>query len=104
MTDADLQQLVSLLWQSGAEAMAVNGYRLGVQTSIRTAGQTILIGVNSIESPYTIQAIGDKNTLAHAVSADSQPALYESYAESGIYPQVAKSDSIRLEAWRQYWD
>ncbi|MFR3302221.1 DUF881 domain-containing protein [Bifidobacterium pullorum] len=98
VTDADLQQLVSLLWQSGAEAMAVNGYRLGVQTSIRTAGQTILIGVNSIESPYTIQAIGDKNTLAHAVSADSQPALYESYAESGIYPQVAKSDSIRLEA------
>ena len=60
VTDADLQQLVSLLWQSGAEAMAVNGYRLGVQTSIRTAGQTILIGVNSIESPYTIQAIGDK--------------------------------------------
>ena len=42
--DADLQTLVSLLWQAGAEAIAINGNRLGVQTSIRTAGSTILIG------------------------------------------------------------
>lgn len=98
VTDADLQQLVNLLWQSGAEAIAVNDYRLGMQTSIRTAGQTILIGINSIESPYVIKAIGNRNTLADAVSAERQPMLYESYAESGIYPQVAKSDSIRLEA------
>lgn len=43
VTDSDLQLLVSLLWQSGAEAIAINGNRLGVQTSIRTAGSTILI-------------------------------------------------------------
>lgn len=98
VTDADLQQWVSLLWQSGAEAISINGYRLGVQTSIRTAGQTILIGVNSIESPYVIEAIGDRDALASAVSPDSQPALYESYAESGIHPQVSESNSIRLEA------
>lgn len=98
VTDADLQQWVSLLWQSGAEAISINGYRLGVQTSIRTAGQTILIGVNSIESPYVIEAIGDRGALASAVSSNSQPALYESYAESGIHPQVSESNSIRLEA------
>ena len=50
VTDSDLQLLVSLLWQSGAEAIAINGNRLGVQTSIRTAGSTILIGVNSVQS------------------------------------------------------
>ena len=53
VTDSDLQVLVSLLWQSGAEAIAINGYRLGVQTSIRTAGTTILIGVNSVQSPIS---------------------------------------------------
>lgn len=98
VTDADLQQWVSLLWRSGAEAIAINGYRLGVQTSIRTAGQTILVGVNSIESPYVIEAIGDRKALARAVGQDAQPALYESYAESGIHPQVSQSNSIRLEA------
>ncbi|MCH9277167.1 DUF881 domain-containing protein [Bifidobacterium amazonense] len=98
VTDADLQMLVSLLWQSGAEAMAINGYRLGVQTSIRTAGQTIMIGVNPVQSPYTIAAIGDRDTLADVVGSKSQPALYASFAAAGIYPQVSKSKSITLEA------
>ncbi|MBW3092532.1 DUF881 domain-containing protein [Bifidobacterium sp. 82T10] len=98
VTDADLQMLVSLLWQSGAEAMAINGYRLGVQTSIRTAGQTIMIGVNPVQSPYTIAAIGDRNTLADVVGSKRQPGLYESFAAAGIYPQVSKSKSITLEA------
>lgn len=98
VTDSDLQQWVSLLWQSGAEAIAVNGYRIGVQTSIRTAGSTILVGVNAVESPYTIEAIGDKDELADALSSNSLPSLYESYAEAGIYPQVVKSTSLTLEA------
>lgn len=53
VTDSDLQVLVSLLWQSGAEAIAINGYRLGVQTSIRTAGTTILIGVQFRAKPLS---------------------------------------------------
>lgn len=72
VTDSDLQVLVSLLWQSGAEAIAINGYRLGVQTSIRTAGTTILIGVNSVQSPYRIEAIGNSSALANAVSKKTQ--------------------------------
>ncbi|WP_033493801.1 DUF881 domain-containing protein [Bifidobacterium biavatii] len=98
VTDADLQMLVSLLWQSGAEAISVNGYRLGVQTSIRTAGQTIMIGVNPVQSPYAIEAIGNREKLADVVSAKQQPGLYESFAAAGIYPQVSKSKSITLEA------
>lgn len=98
VTDSDLQQWVSLLWQSGAEAIAINGYRIGVQTSIRTAGQTIRVGVNAVESPYTIEAIGDKDDLADALGSDSQPDLYESYTEAGIYPQVTTSNSITLDA------
>lgn len=57
VTDLDLQQLVSLMFQNGAEAISINGNRLGAQTSIRKAGGHILIGVNAIESPYTIEAL-----------------------------------------------
>ena len=98
VTDADLQSFVMLLWQSGAEAIAVNGYRIGVRTSIRTAGQTIMIGVNPVQSPYRIEAIGDRNTLAKAVGEDAQPLLYEAFREAGIYPQVSTSRSLTLEA------
>ncbi|RIY28096.1 hypothetical protein CJI52_00655, partial [Bifidobacteriaceae bacterium WP022] len=37
VTDRDIQQFVSLLWKAGAEAISVNGHRLGAQTSIRVA-------------------------------------------------------------------
>jgi len=98
VTDLDLQQLVSLMFQNGAEAVSINGNRLGAQTSIRKAGGHILIGVNAIESPYTIEAIGDKNTLAEAMGSKNLASLYDSFKQAGIYPQVNKSNSITLEA------
>ena len=61
----DLQLLVSLMWKAGAEAISINDNRLGVQTSIRTAGNSILIGTTPVSSPYRIQAIGNKNELAN---------------------------------------
>lgn len=98
VTDADLRLLVRLLWQAGAEGIAINGNRLGVQTSVRKAGSNILVGVTAVTSPYTIQAIGDRDTLASAVSKSTQRSLYDSFAQAGIYPQVNKESSITLEA------
>lgn len=98
VTDSDLQIFIQILWQAGAEAISVNGYRIGVQTSVRTAGQTILIGVNQVQSPYKIQAIGNSADLAAAVGERSQPSLYSTLKAAGIYPQVGTATSITLEA------
>lgn len=98
VTDADLQQLVSLLWQSGAEAIAVNGHRLGIQTSIRTAGGTILIGLDAVDSPYRIEAIGDRTALSQVANPDRLGTLYDAYKDAGITLQMKRSKSITLEA------
>lgn len=98
ITDTDLQQIISLMWQSGAEAIAVNGNRIGVQTSVRTAGHTILIGVNQVQSPYKIEAIGDKTALAQTLEKKSQPTLYDAFEAAGIYPQLDKASSLTLQA------
>lgn len=98
VTDIDLQQWVNILWQAGAEAISVNDLRLGVQTSIRSAGQSILVGVTSIQSPYVISAIGNKNVLADAVSEERQPKLYSAFEQAGIHPQVSKYNEIELKA------
>ena len=98
VTDADLQQLVSLLWRSGAEAIAINGHRLGVQTSIRAAGGTILVGLDAVGSPYRIEAIGERRTLAQVAEPDTLGALYDVYKRAGITLQVKQSKSITLEA------
>ncbi|MDF7640871.1 DUF881 domain-containing protein [Bifidobacterium sp. ESL0784] len=98
ITDSDLQDIVNLLWKAGAEAISINGYRIGVSTSVRTAGQTILIGVNQVASPYKIEAIGNSKNLSQAMNSKSQPDLYRTLNAAGINPQVSRSYSLRLAA------
>lgn len=62
-TDNDLQILVNGLWYAGAEAIAVNGNRIGTMSAIRTAGDAITVNYKSIGPPYVIVAIGNDETL-----------------------------------------
>jgi uncharacterized protein YlxW (UPF0749 family) len=64
--DLDLQQVVNGLWQAGAEAVAVNGQRVGPLTAIRSAEQVVLVNYNPVTSPYVVSAIGDPRTLPAA--------------------------------------
>ncbi|MDK6294797.1 DUF881 domain-containing protein [Gardnerella swidsinskii] len=98
VTDRDIQQFVSLLWEAGAEAISVNGHRLGAQTSIRVAGQTILIGVNQTQSPYVIEVIGDSDDLIKQCNDMKRMKWYASLVNAGINPQVSPSRVIRLSA------
>jgi uncharacterized protein YlxW (UPF0749 family) len=61
--DTDLQSLVNALWSAGAEAIAVNGQRITGLTAIRYAGRAITVNYRSLSPPYTIDAIGDPDTL-----------------------------------------
>jgi uncharacterized protein YlxW (UPF0749 family) len=63
VTDRDLQVLVNGLWESGAEAIAINGNRLGPLSAIRVAGEAITVNYRSLSAPYTVEAIGDPATL-----------------------------------------
>ena len=56
--DADVQLVVNALFAAGAEAVSVNGYRVSALTSIRTAGQTIVVDLTPLLPPYRVSAIG----------------------------------------------
>jgi uncharacterized protein YlxW (UPF0749 family) len=58
ISDLDLQLLVNALWGAGAEAIAVNGNRVVATTSIREAGETIVVNFRPLSPPYRIDAIG----------------------------------------------
>lgn len=98
VTDTDLQLLVSLMWKAGAEAISINDNRLGVQTSIRTAGNSILIGTTPVSSPYRIQAIGNKNELANRMGQKELSTLYQEFKDAGMTLQTSKENMIRLKA------
>ena len=56
--DTDLQLVVNALFAAGARAVAVNGNRVGALTSIRSAGQTVVVDLTPLVPPYRVSALG----------------------------------------------
>lgn len=98
VADTDIQLFVDRLWATGAEAISVNGQRLGPETSIRAAGGKILIGVVAIQSPYTIEAIGNADAMRVGVDSDHNPQLYDSFDKLGIAVSLSQKDKLDLSA------
>ena len=61
--DGDLQVVVNALWAAGAEAVSINGHRLGPTTAIRFAGEAVLVDFRPVTSPYEVRAVGDPDSL-----------------------------------------
>ncbi|GAA3352004.1 DUF881 domain-containing protein [Amorphoplanes nipponensis] len=59
--DTDLQVATNALWAAGAEAVAVNGQRLTATSTIRQAGEAILVDLRPVTTPYQVVAIGPKD-------------------------------------------
>ena len=58
ISDSDLQMVVNALWSAGAEAIAVNGNRLVATSSIRAAGETVVVNFRPLSPPYKVEAVG----------------------------------------------
>ncbi|MEU1311105.1 DUF881 domain-containing protein [Streptomyces cinnamoneus] len=97
--DRDMQRIVNGLWQSGAEAIAINGQRLTSLSAIRAAGDAILVDNKPLVRPYTVLAIGDGQRLSTAFqdSADGQylHVLQQNY---GVRASISAQDEVRLPA------
>ncbi|MCX5414026.1 DUF881 domain-containing protein [Streptomyces sp. NBC_00059] len=97
--DRDMQRVVNGLWQSGAEAVAINGQRLTALSAIRAAGDAILVDNRPLVPPYTVLAVGDGKQLATQFrdSADGQylQALHESF---DIRTSISEQEKVRLPA------
>ncbi|MFH8448810.1 DUF881 domain-containing protein [Streptomyces fungicidicus] len=97
--DRDMQRIVNGLWESGAEAVSINGQRLTALSAIRAAGDAILVDNKPLVPPYTVLAVGDGGQLSDRFqnSADGLylHALQENY---GIRTGISVQDDVRLPA------
>jgi uncharacterized protein YlxW (UPF0749 family) len=98
ITDIDLQVLVQFLWANGAEAISVNSIRLGPLTTIRVAGTTVLIGLDGINPPYSIEAIGNITALENGMSAADAKEFIGNLKKVGISVSYAANNNITLNA------
>lgn len=85
--DRDLQAVVNELWYDGAEAISINGERLTALSTIRTAGQTILVDFRPVTSPYEVSAIGPGD-LNKRFAGSGTGALFRQLA-SAYHMQVS---------------
>jgi uncharacterized protein YlxW (UPF0749 family) len=97
--DRDLQMVVNSLWASGAEAISVGGVRIGPNVTIRQAGGAILVDNHPISSPYTVLAIGQRDTLMDGFS-HSSGLLRLRMLESayGVGVNLTSGDGLSLPA------
>ncbi|MFB6960913.1 DUF881 domain-containing protein [Streptomyces sp. NPDC056309] len=97
--DRDMQRVVNGLWQSGAEAVSINGQRLTALSAIRAAGDAILVDNKPLVPPYTVLAVGDGKRLS-ARFQDSPDGLYLQALKDnyGIRTSIFVESDLRLAA------
>jgi len=99
LQDRDLQSVVNALWAAGAEAVSINGQRLAPTTTIRAAGEAILVDLFPLSSPYTIAAIGNPDTLLPRFADSAAARRYQSLVGVyGIRFGVHRSTDVQLRA------
>lgn len=94
VTDGDLQIAVNGLWSAGAEAIAINGQRIGPTTAIRTAGSAVLVDFQPLSPPYRVTALGDPGQLRAGVEE----------TESGKYLQEISTRYGIRRSWEEAQD
>jgi len=99
VSDRDLQGVVNALWAAGAEAVAVNGQRLGALSTIRSAGEAVLIDFRPVVSPYTVVALGDPTRMDAAFAVSTAARRFETYVQLyGMTFQVHRGTDLSVPA------
>jgi uncharacterized protein YlxW (UPF0749 family) len=99
--DYDLRVVVNALWAGGAEAISINGQRLISTSSIRCAGNTILVNYTRLASPYKIQAIGNSRRLIKSLDENNEAKpLLKGYAKAlALMINIEKVSKLKLPAY-----
>lgn len=96
--DTDLQVATNALWAAGAEAIAVNGQRLTATSTIRQAGEAILVDFRPVTTPYQVVAIGPEN-LADRFRDGAAGRFFRALnTKFGISYDVAEVGNVTLDA------
>lgn len=94
--DRDIHSVVNELWAAGAEAIAIDGQRLGPTTSIRSAGQAILVDFRPVTNPYVIEAIGPVSMFNDLLESNAGRTLASYVSAFGLGLDVVQSQQLDL--------
>lgn len=93
--DQDLIHIVHELFNSGADAISINGKRIVNTTTILCDGNIIRINDEMVGVPIEIKAIGYPERLYYN-AAVRQGGYLQLLAEDGVVVEIEKSDDITI--------
>ncbi|OJF14988.1 DUF881 domain-containing protein [Couchioplanes caeruleus] len=96
--DTDLQLATNALWAAGAEAIAVNGQRLTSTSTIRQAGQAILVDFRPVTTPYQVVAIGPESLVENFRDGTAGRFFRALHTKYGMSYDVAEVRDVTLDA------
>jgi uncharacterized protein YlxW (UPF0749 family) len=97
---ADLRTVVALLWQTGAEAIAINGERITASTAIVDIGGSMLVNAAYIAGPYQLTALGPKDLFGRLSAAPGWEELVRTRRGAfGIGIAWAEPDAVDIPAY-----
>lgn len=95
------QSLVSLveeLRNAGAEAIEVNGVRIGASSWFADETDGLVLEGEPIESPYIVRAIGDPGAMS--VALEMPGGIVSSYRQKGASTEIAELDDVEIMSVR----
>ena len=95
---SDLQKVANALWAAGAEAVAVNGQRLTATSTIRSAGEAILVDYRPVTGPYEVQAIGPRSMRDRFDESRAAALMREVARTTGLSFGVKRVEDLTLPA------
>ncbi|GIE86214.1 DUF881 domain-containing protein [Actinoplanes regularis] len=96
--DTDLQLAANALWAAGAEAIAINGQRLTATSTIRQAGEAILVDTRPVGMPYEVVALGPPK-LADDFRNGYAGKFFQTLAQQyGMTFEATKIRNVTLDA------
>ncbi|WP_227935729.1 DUF881 domain-containing protein [Alkalihalobacillus deserti] len=90
-----IQRVVEELFVAGAEAIAINGFRLSNQSYIQCTGPVIRVDGNTSSAPFIITAIGDADHLESAITLPG--GVHHQLINDEISVRIQKKSAVTLE-------
>lgn len=96
----DIQAVMNALWAGGAEAMTIQGQRVGARTGIKCVGNTVVVHGVPYAPPYVIVAIGNQAAMERSLRADAYLTLYRQYVDSyRLGYEVMRRSSVTMPGY-----
>jgi len=92
----DLRSVVADLFLAGAEAIAINGQRLGPVSSLRCIGPVIYVNGKQVAPPFKIEAIGPSDVLETAMNLPG--GILDVLRDWQLEVSMKKVDKLQLPA------